>query len=55
MKIRRIITVGIAGYIVDKDGNLLFDNLNTGVVYPDEVRRYLLTAKKRDTNLLAIG
>jgi hypothetical protein len=55
MKIRRITTIGIAGFIVDKEGNLLFDSQNCGVVYPDGVRRYLMTAKKRDTNLLTLG
>lgn len=55
MKIRRLITFGIAGFIADTSGNPISDSQGSGVVYLDEVRRYLLTAQKRDTNLLALG
>jgi hypothetical protein len=55
MKIRRITAISIGGYIVDKDSNFLVDEQNNSIVYADEIRRYLLTAKKRDTNLLALS
>lgn len=55
MKTRRITIVGIAGFLVDSEGNMIVDNQDNLVVYPDEIRRYLLTAKKRETNLLALS
>ena len=55
MKIRKITTSNVIGYVTDPEGFLLADSEGQGVVYAGQVGRYLLTAKKRDTNLLASG
>lgn len=53
MKLRKTTTSDVIGYLVDPNGVILVDDQDDGVVYVDEVGRYLLTAKQRDTNLLA--
>jgi hypothetical protein len=53
MKLKKIIESAVIGYLVDPNGIGLVDAQGTALVYAGLAGRYLLTAKKRDTNLLA--
>jgi hypothetical protein len=53
MKIKKTPTSSVIGCITDPDGYLLADKQGSRVVYTGQVGCYLLTAKKRDTHLLA--
>ncbi|MEN8242170.1 MAG: hypothetical protein ABFS17_09640 [Chloroflexota bacterium] len=53
MSVRKIESIDVVGFVVSPDDEKLEDQSGSLVVFTEETRRGLLTAKKRDTNLLA--
>jgi hypothetical protein len=55
MKTRKLESSEVVGFIISPANELLTDEANDTLVFTERAQRYLLTAKKRDTNLLAMG